>query len=97
MFGSLLTNQQFKDYYSVESTGSWAGIVTSMYQIGGVVVLPFIGPACDTWGRRVGMIIGGTLACIGVIIQANAPATNPVGQCKSYPSAIAYVISLTFR
>lgn len=82
MFGSLLTNQTFKDYYDVDSTGAWAGIVTSMYQIGGVVALPFIGPACDTWGRRYGMIIGGVLGCAGVIIQSTAPANNPVGQCK---------------
>ena len=82
MFGSLLTNKQFKEYYNVESTGAWAGIVTSMYQIGGVVALPIIGPACDTWGRRAGMIIGGLLGCAGVIIQSTAPASNPVGQCE---------------
>lgn len=87
MFGSLLTNQHFKDYYRVGSTGAWAGIVTSMYQIGGVVVLPFIGPACDTWGRKVGMIVGGVLGCVGVIIQATAPASNPIGQCKFCQSA----------
>ncbi|RYO04282.1 hypothetical protein AA0119_g4170 [Alternaria tenuissima] len=80
MFNSLLTNNTFKEYYNVESTGAWAGIVTSMYQIGGVVALPFIGPACDTWGRRIGMMIGGVLGCIGVIIQSTAPASNPVGQ-----------------
>ncbi|KAI4959851.1 hypothetical protein J4E86_003576 [Alternaria arbusti] len=80
MFNSLLTNNTFKEYYNVESTGAWAGIVTSMYQIGGVVALPFIGPACDTWGRRIGMMIGGVLGCTGVIIQSTAPASNPVGQ-----------------
>jgi len=85
MFNSLLTNNTFKEYYNVESTGAWAGIVTSMYQIGGVVALPFIGPACDTWGRRIGMMIGGVLGCIGVIIQSTAPASNPVGQCKRRP------------
>jgi hypothetical protein len=36
MFNSLLTNDTFKAYYKVESTGAWAGIVTSMYQIGGL-------------------------------------------------------------
>ncbi|KAF1829482.1 lactose permease [Decorospora gaudefroyi] len=80
MFNALLTNNRFKSYYDVESTGAWAGIVTSMYQIGGVVALPFIGPACDTWGRRVGMMIGGALGCVGVIIQSTSPASNPVGQ-----------------
>jgi sugar porter (SP) family MFS transporter len=81
MFNSLLTNDTFKEYYKVGSTGAWAGIVTSMYQIGGVAALPFIGPACDTWGRRYGMMIGGAIASAGVIIQATTkPGDNAVGQ-----------------
>jgi MFS family permease len=81
MFNALLTNDDFKKYYNVGSTGAWAGIVTSMYQIGGVVVLPFVGPMCDTWGRRYGMMIGGAIACVGVVIQATTrPEHNPVGQ-----------------
>ncbi|KAH9870221.1 hypothetical protein J1614_007144 [Plenodomus biglobosus] len=80
MFNALLTNKVFKSYYNVENDGAWAGIVTSMYQIGGVVALPFIGPACDTWGRRVGMMIGGAIGVTGVIIQSTAPASNPIGQ-----------------
>jgi len=81
MFNALLTNDEFKKYYNVQSTGAWAGIVTSMYQIGGVVVLPFVGPACDTFGRRYGMMIGAAIGCAGVIIQATTrPGHNPVGQ-----------------
>lgn len=81
MFNSLLTNDDFKEYYEVHSTGAWAGIVTSMYQIGGVAALPFIGPACDTWGRRYGMMIGGAIACAGVVVQASSkPGENAVGQ-----------------
>ncbi|KAL5116081.1 hypothetical protein ACEQ8H_005977 [Pleosporales sp. CAS-2024a] len=81
MFNALLTNTAFKEYYNVGSTGAWAGIVTSMYQIGGVVALPFIGPACDTWGRRYGMMLGGAIGCAGVIVQATTrPGHNPVGQ-----------------
>jgi MFS family permease len=88
MFNALLTNDTFKKYYNVGSTGAWAGIVTSMYQIGGVVALPFIGPACDTWGRRFGMMIGGALGVAGVLVQSTAPASNPIPQCKQTPSAI---------
>ncbi|KAH8728133.1 general substrate transporter [Phaeosphaeriaceae sp. PMI808] len=81
MFNALLTNDAFKEYYNVGSTGAWAGIVTSFYQIGGVVALPFIGPACDAYGRRVGMMIGGAIGCAGVVIQATTrPGSNPVGQ-----------------
>ncbi|KAF2124652.1 general substrate transporter [Dothidotthia symphoricarpi CBS 119687] len=82
VFNALLLNKAFKSYFKVESSGAWAGIVSSMYQIGGVVAIPFIGPACDTWGRRFGMIIGGAIGCAGVIIQATTKADrgNPIGQ-----------------
>lgn len=52
LFGNLLANKTFKAFFNVQNDGIWAGIVTSMSQIGGVVALPFIGPATDTWGRR---------------------------------------------
>ena len=40
-----------------------------MYQIGGVCALPFVGPAVDNWGRRVGMFIGAFLVIVGTIIS----------------------------
>ncbi|EON95871.1 putative lactose permease protein [Phaeoacremonium minimum UCRPA7] len=72
LINNLLQNPAFKDYYNVENTGIWAGIITSMYQIGGVVALPFVGPAIDTWGRRIGMLIGALLIIIGTIIQGTS-------------------------
>lgn len=47
-----------------------------MYQIGGVVALPFVGPCVDGFGRRVGMLIGASLVIIGTIIQglSNEPS-----------------------
>lgn len=59
LFGNLLNNDAFKDFFHVKNVGIWAGIVTSMNQIGGIAALPFVGPAIDTFGRRVGMVIGG--------------------------------------
>ncbi|KAF1947393.1 lactose permease [Clathrospora elynae] len=94
MFNALLTNDDFKKYYNVASTGKWTGIVTSMYQIGGVVALPFIGPACDTWGRRVGMMIGGALGCAGVIIQSTAPASNPIGQFMGGRFLLGFAVAI---
>jgi MFS family permease len=41
-----------------------------MYQIGSVVAIPFIGPAIDTWGRKVGIYIGSTSFVLGTIIQS---------------------------
>lgn len=62
LFGNLLNNKAFKEFFHVKNVGIWAGIVTSMNQIGGVAALPFVGPANDTFGRRYGMIIGGVVS-----------------------------------
>ncbi|ORY57903.1 general substrate transporter [Pseudomassariella vexata] len=72
LINNLLQNQWFKEYYNVESSGLWAGLVSSMYQIGGVVALPFVGPAIDTWGRRVGMAIGALTIIVGTVIQGTS-------------------------
>jgi sugar porter (SP) family MFS transporter len=72
LINNLLQNPWFKEYYGVESSGIWAGIVSSMYQIGGVVALPFVGPAIDTWGRRAGMFGSSLLIVIGTIIQGTS-------------------------
>lgn len=76
LINNLLQNKWFKEYYSVETTGIWVGIVSSMYQIGGVVALPFVGPAIDTWGRKIGMFIGAVLIILGTIIQGTSHAAD---------------------
>ena len=80
LINNLLENQPFLTYYDGENSGIWAGIVTSMYQIGGVVSLPFVGPAADTFGRRFGMWIGCLLIIIGTIIQGTAKSDEGVKQ-----------------
>lgn len=69
LINNLLQNPWFKAKYHVENDGIWAGIVSSMYQIGGVTALPFVGPTIDGFGRRIGMLSGATLIIIGTIIQ----------------------------
>lgn len=76
LINNLLQNPYFKEAYNVESSGIWAGIVSSMYQIGGVVALPFVGPAIDTWGRRIGMFIGAATIIIGTIIQGTSHSSG---------------------
>ncbi len=76
LINNLLQNPDFRAYYGVENSGIWAGIVSSMYQIGGVVALPFVGPAIDTWGRRIGMVIGSALIVIGTIIQGTSTSSS---------------------
>ncbi|KAF6816332.1 lactose permease [Colletotrichum musicola] len=80
LLGTLLSSDAFKDFFSVGNKGIGAGIVTSMYQIGSVISIPFLGPAIDTWGRRVGMLIGCSIILIGVIIQITCISTNSVDQ-----------------
>lgn len=80
LFGNLLANKTFQAFFNVGNVGIGAGIVSSMNQIGGVVAIPFIGPAIDTFGRRVGMMIGGAVICIGVILQGTCVANHNVGQ-----------------
>lgn len=80
LFGTLLANKAFTGFFNVQDVGIWTGIVTSMYQIGSVVAIPFIGPAIDTWGRKWGMFLSATIIVIGVIIQGTCIHTASVGQ-----------------
>lgn len=67
LFGSLLANESFLNFFAVGNVGLKAGIVSSMNQIGAVVSLPFVGPAIDTFGRKAGMFIGASVIIIGGI------------------------------
>ena len=69
LLNNLFINPNFKDFFHGSNEGIWAGIVTSMYQIGSVVVLPFIGPTIDYFGRRGGMFAGAVIIIIGTIVQ----------------------------
>ncbi|KAF2139192.1 uncharacterized protein K452DRAFT_311120 [Aplosporella prunicola CBS 121167] len=70
LMNSYLQTEDFKHFFHIENVGLWSGIVANMYTIGGVVALPFVGPALDQFGRRGGMFTGATLIIIGTIIQA---------------------------
>ena len=77
LINNLLQNPWFKAKYDVENSGVWTGIVSSMYQIGGVVALPFVGPCVDGYGRRIGMLIGATIVIVGTCIQATSDSRGP--------------------
>lgn len=80
LLNGLLANPQFKSFFHGSNAGIWAGIVSSMYQIGGVVALPFVGPAIDTWGRKWGMFIGSLIIAIGTVISGTTFTDGKVGQ-----------------
>lgn len=69
LFNGLTANTVFKTTFNGSSSGSWAAIVSAMYQIGGVVALPAVGPCIDTWGRRAGMFIGSIFIILGTIVS----------------------------
>ena len=64
-----------------------------MYQIGGVVALPFVGPAIDTWGRKVGMSIGAWIIVIGTIVNGLTSMTGSVGQLRGGRFILGFGVS----
>ncbi|KAF5020296.1 hypothetical protein F66182_7672 [Fusarium sp. NRRL 66182] len=94
LFGTLLSNEKFKEFFAVDNNGIEAGIVTSMYQIGSVVAIPFVGPGIDTWGRRAGMTIGACIIIIGVIIQLTTIMNASVDQFMAGRFFLGFGVSI---
>ncbi|KAJ4865131.1 sugar transporter domain-containing protein [Trichoderma breve] len=92
LINNLLQNPWFqKKYVESGNDGIWAGIVSSMYQIGGVVALPFVGPAIDGFGRRVGMLLGASFIVIGTIVQG---VSNSQGQFMGGRFLLGFGVSI---
>ncbi|PGH21451.1 hypothetical protein AJ80_03242 [Polytolypa hystricis UAMH7299] len=79
LYNALLANSNFLEYFNTANKGIGAGIVSSMYQIGGIAALPFVGPLIDLWGRKVGMFVGSITVIVGTIVSAVVQNGN-VGQ-----------------
>ncbi|KAK5055218.1 hypothetical protein LTR84_012967 [Exophiala bonariae] len=95
LLGGLLNNKEyFLKHFDGENKGIWAGIISSMHQIGGVSALPFVGPAVDGWGRRVGMFIGSLFIIIGTIIQGLTLNNASVGQIMGGRFLIGFGVSI---
>lgn len=69
LMGNLIAMKPFQDQFGAKILGVQTGIIMSMYSIGSVCGLPFIGPLTDTWGRRVGIAIGCAFIIMGTIIE----------------------------
>lgn len=65
-----------------------------MYQIGGVVALPFVGPATDSFGRRFGMFLGALTVVIGTVIQGTTSYTGSLGQFMAGRFFLGFGVSL---
>lgn len=80
LFGGLTANKKFLKFFNGSSDGSWAALVSAMYQIGSIVALPFVGPCIDTWGRRPGMFIGSIIVVAGTVICGTTVRNGSLGQ-----------------
>ncbi|KAF3181594.1 hypothetical protein TWF225_006635 [Orbilia oligospora] len=70
VLGNINSMQPFLDFFGLpKGGGSQTGIFFSIYNIGGIVATPFVGPMVDMWGRRWGMVIGAALIVLGSIVQ----------------------------
>lgn len=70
LYNALLSNETFLEKFGGANSGAWAGIVTSLYQIGNLAALPFVGPINDKFGRRMGMFIGCAFVIAGTICSS---------------------------
>lgn len=73
LFGNILALERFQQHFGATIVGVKTGIISSMLQIGSVSALPFVGPAADLYGRRVGIAIGCAFIVMGTILQGTAP------------------------
>jgi MFS family permease len=94
LFGALLANKVFLAHFHGANNGIWAGLVSAMYQIGGVCALPFVGPCIDTWGRRAGMFIGSVLIILGTVITGTTVANASVHQFMGGRFLLGFGVSI---
>jgi MFS family permease len=72
LMGNLLDMPHFQLRFGASILGVKAGLISSMFSIGSVCSLPFVGPCADTWGRRVGVGLGCAIIIMGTIVQGTA-------------------------
>jgi sugar porter (SP) family MFS transporter len=74
LMGNMLALPSFQNQFGASIVGVQTAFISSMYNIGSVCALPFIGPLTDTWGRRVGIVIGCLFIIMGTILQGTSKA-----------------------
>jgi len=68
--GNINSMKPFLNFFGLPpGGGSQTGVFFSIYNIGGIVATPFVGPMVDMWGRRWGMVIGAVLIVLGSLVQ----------------------------
>lgn len=72
LMGVLLVLPSFQSQFSATIIGAKTGLITAMMAIGHACSIPFLGPLTDTWGRRIGIMIGCSFVVLGSIIQGTS-------------------------
>lgn len=72
LMGNMLALPSFQNQFGASIVGVQTAFISSMYNIGSVCALPFIGPLTDTWGRLWGIAIGCALIVMGTILQGTS-------------------------
>ncbi|OAQ68485.1 lactose permease [Pochonia chlamydosporia 170] len=80
IMSSFLVEDSFQKLFGAGVNGFQAGYITAIYQIAGVVAIPFIGPSMDMYGRRLAMFVGSFLSVVGAVIQGTSAQTGSLGQ-----------------
>jgi len=94
LMGNMVVLKPFQATFGAGIVGPKIAYIQAMYQIGGVVALPFVGPALDTWGRRPGMFIGCFIIVVGTIIQGTTSKTGSLGQYLGGRFLLGFGISI---
>lgn len=95
LFNALTINQKFLDFFDGEDKGPWQARVSAMYQIGGVLALPFVGPSLDKWGRKWGMFIGAAIVVAGTVIQGLSEIHQSLPQFMFGRAVLGFGVTIT--
>ena len=95
LFNALTINQKFLDFFDGEDKGPWQARVSAMYQIGGVLALPFVGPSLDKWGRKWGMFIGAAIVVAGTVIQGLSEIHQSLPQFMFGSAVLGFGVTIT--
>lgn len=80
VMASFLVMGSFQNLFGANVNGFQAGYITAIYQIAGVVAIPFISPCMDRFGRRFALFLGCASSVLGAVIQATSAQTGSLGQ-----------------
>jgi hypothetical protein len=80
IMGGFLVMKPFQNEFDVGVSGSRAGFLTAMFQIGSVCSIPFVGEALDRFGRRFGIFSGCVFVVLGTVLQGTSAIHRSLGQ-----------------